>query len=531
MTVVGYGATFAGDLIDLVIQPDSRGYNLHGLTIIETSGNRASFPLDCYGAGCHFKDLHLEKSPPAAGYIAYCREMTFGNVFENISFSGSNGICLGGHDHQIIGGWAESSFGDDCWAIKSATYPCYNIQISGFQARRFGALVSIGSEIGTPRADNPDRSRFVRNVAIENCSADECTYFAYIKPGGVESIDYRDGLVEGVAVKNCQLTDSSGRHFRDGIFVAPGRGAIVRGITIQDVTITARGATPAVQTVAGLYMRPSKTTDGAGLGGAIENVLVSGLRCIDPFEGAATSASAPGTPIHSLVAIEKADPIIGRVGQVEVVDSVGNGCARMAVALGPNLEGPVTFSRCTFENFAAAVFASTDKGSVMARSPVTLSDITAIPASSSPPDTRGVMPDAKPDKTIDYRGDSAAVAVPSVAPGESAAWPLYTSNRDTWISKVEVSVEQAIPASNTNFVRFTLRNSSNGAVLATATTSSGLLAQAGVPVSLNGDIQFSGAAASIPKGAQLAVEISQGGAGASVTNPTFTVHCVPFGAA
>jgi hypothetical protein len=529
VTVSAGGATFAGNNLCMVIASGSTGYNLQGLTLLETSGASGTFLMDCYGTGCHFSDLHLEKNPPSKGYIAFCREMTSGNVFENVSFAGSNGIFLGGHDHQIIGGWAESSFGDDCWAIKSTASPCYNIQISGFQARRFGAIVSIGSEIGTAGSDDPNHSLFVKNVAIDNCSADECTYLAYIKPGGIQSIDYRDGVVENVSITNCQLTDSTGQRFRDGVFISPARGAIVRGINIQNVTITARGASPAVQSVAGLYLCPIKFTDGAGAGGSIDDVYVSGLHCVDPYGGAATSVSTPGTPINSLVAIEKMNPSIGNVGRVDINDSGIDGCARMAVWLGSNIEGPVSFNNCTFDNYAAAIYSYLDKGSVLARSPVSLSGIAAKPSPSAPSDTRGVMPDGTPDKTIAYLGDVSTVSLPTVPAATAATSPIYTSSRDTWVSKVEVAVAQPIPASATNFVRFTLRNAATGAALASASTSTGALGQAGISMSINGDVQLSGAAACIPKGAQLLVEISQGGSGTAVVDPTFTVHCVPFG--
>lgn len=531
VTVSGYGATFAGDNCRIVINSGSTAYSLQGLTLVETSGIKSTYLMDCYGSACHFKDVHFQKNPPALGYIAYCRQGTFGNVFENASFSGSNGIFLGGTDHQVIGGWGESAFGDDCWAIKSTVGPCYNISISGFRARGFTAIVSIGSEIGSYEADDPDRSMFVRNVVLENCSAEACTYLAYIKPGGLNEYDYRDGLVEDITIRNCQLTDTSGKQFRNGVFVAPGRGAIVRRLNIENVTIAARGASPAVQSISGLYLLPMRTVDGAGIGASIEDVSVSGLRCTDPFGGAATSASAPGVPLHSLVAMEKIDLAVGQIRRIDISDSGVDGCARTAAALGSNLEGPVTFNRCTFDRYAAAIYGSVDKGSVLARSTVTLKDITAIPSPSAPADTRGVMPDANADKMIDYLGDIEQVSLASVMPGTTVTSPIYTSARDTWVSMVEVAVAQSIPASGTNFVRFILRNAASGVALGSVTTANGLFEQAGVSISINGDIKFTGASACIPKGTQLVVEVSQVGSGAEVVDPTFTVHCVPFGVA
>jgi hypothetical protein len=132
---------------------------------------------------------------------------------------------------------------------------------------------------------------------------------------------------------------------------------------------------------------------------------------------------------------------------------------------------------------------------------------------------------------IDYLGDIEQVSLASVMPGTTVTSPIYTSARDTWVSMVEVAVAQPIPASDTSFVRFTLRNAASGQALGSVTTASGLFEQAGVSISINGDIKFTGASACIPKGTQLVVEVSQVGSGAEVVDPTFTVHCVPFGVA
>jgi hypothetical protein len=529
VTVEGYGATFAGDYCRLIIGEGSSSYNIYGLTLVETSGDLKTVLLDCAASNCHFKDVHLEKNPPARGYIGFCEEQTSGCLFENISFSGSNGIYLGGHDHEISGGWADSYGHDDCWVLKALQHPCYNIKISGFRARGFGALVSIGSEIGSFASDDPSRKLFVKNVLVENCAATECCYFAYIKPGAVPANDYRDGVVEDVTIRNCTIEDKSGTMFRNGVFVTPGRGAIVRRLTVQDLTVTARGENPAHQTIAAVYLVPLNSTDGSGVSSSIDDVVVSGLRCKDPYGGAATGPSTPGTPLHSLVAMEKQSEGIGRLGKVQITDSSIDGCARMAVEVGADLEGPIDFSTCTFGNYAAAIYGSADKGSVMALSPVTLTDITAKPSPNAPPDTRGVMPDAQPDKTVAYVGDQDATSVPAIAAGTDVASPVFTSVRKTWISKVEISARQAIPASNTDFVRFTLRNASNGEILGSATTTNGFLAQADTAYSVNGDIQFSGAAASIPKDSELLLEITQAGAGAAVPDLAVTVHSVPFG--
>lgn len=530
VTVSGYGATFIGANCRLTIPSDSTAYDIQGLTLVETSGSRSTYLLNCGGSNCHFKDVHFEKSPPAGGYVAYCREQTSGNLFENVSFSGSNGIFLGGHDHEIRGGWAQSEFGDDCWAIKAATRPCYNIRISGFEARGFTAIASIGSEIGTVGADNPDRDMFVRNVVMENCSAVDCTYLAYIKPGGNSGADYRDGVVEDVSIVNCRHEDPSGNRFRNGVYVSPGRGAIVRRLTLKDLTINARGKDPAVQAVTGQYLRVLNSTDGAGTAASIEDVVATGVRCTDPYGGAATGPSTPGVPLHSLVAIEKQDQRLGNIGNVDISDSSIDGCARMAVMVGPQVSGPVRLDRCTLNNFAAAIYAAVDKGSVLARSPITLENITANPSPNAPATTRGVMADYHPDKTVDYVGNKDRASIGTIPAGTDVSTPILSAARNTWVSKVQVVVGQSIPQSDLDHIRFTVRNAVTGKVLGSATTATnGLALTAGVPVSISGDVQFSGEAPILPKGGQLLLEVSHAGRGVTLVEPTFIVHHVPFG--
>ena len=531
VTVSGYGATFAGPNCLLTIGKKSTGYNIEGLTLLETSGSQYTYLLDCYGSGCHFKDVHLEKAPAAGGYIALCEANTAGNIFENFSFAGSNGVRLEGHDHQIIGGWAEAAGGDDCWALKAANAPCYNIRISGFQARHFAALVSIGSEIGLLKQDDPSRSSYVRDIVVENCSAEECVWFAYLKPGGVEAYDYRDGLVENISILNCSIQDGAGTYFRNGVYVSPGRGAIVRGLTVDGLTVSARGASPAMQSVTGVYLFPLNTTDGAGNGASIDNVSITRLQCTDPFGGAPTGPSTPGTPLHSLIAMEKMNPAIGDIGRVDVSDSWIDGCARMGVNVGANASGPLTIANCSLKNFAAAPLAGYDEGSVLAQSPIQLTNITATASPGAPAGTRGVLADANPDKTIEYSGDLSPCSIGTIPAGTPVTSPIYSAVRDTWISKVEIRVDQPIAADVADFVTFTLRNGGTGEVLASVSTGNGFSLPAGAVCSMGGTVQFSGPAACLMKGAELVMEISHGGQGAAVVNPSFTVHCVPFGVA
>ena len=530
VTVVGHGAAFAGNGCRLTIDHGCRRFDIEGLSLLETSGAQGMYVFDCFGSNCRFTDVHLENTTPRDGAMGYCREGTFGNLFENFSFRGANGIFLAGHDHQVLGGWGDCHASDDCWAIKAINEPTYNIRISGFTARNFASVLSIGSQVGSLQSDDPSRRIFVRNVILENCTAEACTYLLYIKPGGVDRYDYRDGVVEDVQVVNCRHNDPSGKHFKTTIAIKPARGAVVRRVSVKDVEVTARGAIPVSQNVGAVWMFIPALTNGAGAGSAIEDVSISGLRCRDPFGGVANQGGAAGAPIATPVLIEKQNPEIGHIGAIEVIDSVFDGAARKAVAIGPNLAGPIAFVRCSFTNYAAAPLASVDKGSVVAHSPVRLTDIVAVPSPGGPADVRGVLPDAHPNKQIPYHGDVSRCPVANVEAGRPINYPIYVADRDAWVSKVELMTSNNVKQSDSDFVRVSLRNSANGLLLATAATRvNGIVLQEQVTAAINGAQQMSGVASYLPRGAELRVEISHQGGGAALIEPTFLIHFVPYG--
>jgi hypothetical protein len=204
----------------------------------------------------------------------------------------------------------------------------------------------------------------------------------------------------------------------------------------------------------------------------------------------------------------------------------------MAVSVGTNVAGPLSFAGCRFNNYAAAILASIDKGSVFAISPIALNDITAVPSPNARAGTRGIMADSHPNKTVKYMGDVTQASSQTIPAGTSESLPIYSAARDSWISMVEVLVGQTIPQDNVDFVQFTLRNGGNGQILGTAkSTMGGLLFSEGTAVSVNGPVEFSGAAAYLPQGAQLLLEVSHGGQGVTIVDPTFIVHSVPYGVA
>jgi hypothetical protein len=391
VTVASRGATFEGPRCRITISRQSNNVIIDGLTMIETSGSRATFLLNSGGSNCRFRNMHLEKRPTAGGYMAYCRETATNNVFDSFSFAGSNGVFVGGTGHRVIGGWAESTIGDDCWVLKAATQPCADIRISGFRARGFTSLISIGSEIGHNPAVRADQPLFVRNVLVENCIAEACSYFAYIKPGGVqgdggEGHDYRDGLVEDVVLNNCRFEDPTGARFRNGVYVSPGRGATVRRLTINNLTVRARGRAPATQTVGAIYLHALQADPGHR-GSTIEDIIVRGLRCADPHAGAANGPGRPGIPIHIPIAIEKQKPDAGRIGRVEIIDAVAEGCARNAVYVGPNVDGPIHIRNSRFNGFAASILASYDREAIRALSPISVQNVVALPSRLAPAGT------------------------------------------------------------------------------------------------------------------------------------------------
>jgi hypothetical protein len=106
-----------------------------------------------------FQRCALGKIPPAGGHIAYCQQHTSGNLFENLSFKGSNGGFVGGRNHEVRGGWAESSGHDDCWVLRRR--PLRELQDQRLPGQGFhgAAFNRIGDRATAPGQSKPQLVR------------------------------------------------------------------------------------------------------------------------------------------------------------------------------------------------------------------------------------------------------------------------------------------------------------------------------------------------------------------------------------
>jgi hypothetical protein len=75
--------------------------------------------------------------------------------------------------------------------------------------------------------------------------------------------------VEDVTISNCSIEDLTGRSFRNAVHVSPSRGAIVRRVAINNLSVRARGLSPAVQHTAAVYLHLLARTNAAGIGATI----------------------------------------------------------------------------------------------------------------------------------------------------------------------------------------------------------------------------------------------------------------------
>jgi hypothetical protein len=345
-------ASFTGLTPVLALENDN--IHLIGGELIESSEAANPWRLDISGNDITVEGTILRKvANPGGGsnYQAFLREVC-GAKLLGISTFGSDGIGVFSSkrvlfDHCLFE--AEEIGGDDAIAIKATTTNSEHITISNCIARRFAALGSIGSEIGTPGANDPLKSRRVRSVHVTNNQLEDCAGIVLCKPCGVGSIDYRDGVVEGLTISNNTLVDMDGSHFQRAIAITPGRGAIVRHVTGRNNKVIARAsATAAGRLVGGVDIRllDERATEPDSTAPGVHDIDV-GVRFIDPYAGAAgvvDGGVAPGRPVTHIFAIQQVTAGWGTASKI-VVNIVGEGSKESGFFVGSDLDDAVRIER------------------------------------------------------------------------------------------------------------------------------------------------------------------------------------------
>ena len=534
--LAGHGATIQGAGISVYADPAICNFGLHGTSIVGTSGDQAHFLFDLRGSNFRLIDTKWSKNPGTDGYIGYIRDSSaFGDI-RGFTCAGANGVYLAGHDHKINGFDMTATSADDCWVVKAATAASYNIVIGNGIARGYSAVVAFGSEIGTAGANDPAYSKYARNIAVSNVVGVNCAALVYIKVGANTLADYRDGTLEDVTVTNGQLIDLAGSKARYLALIQAGRGGRVRSIRFTNCIARYRCPNQSARNAA-IMISPVDYPGGTAAA-LVEEIYFDGVSVIDACSGD-PNGGAPGFPIDNAVYVERvianggAAPTVGRI---EINNLKLNGCGRAAIQIQQNIAGPIKLSGARLRNYANGATAATDKASINALSKVWVNDLEAVPSASAPAGTRGVMGDAQADKTIEIVGQKSSPACfPTVPAGNVSQGIIFTAPADCWIRRVEIVCSAAVTQSDTNYTTITVanRNTTNNIVSVNTKLTGGIAVPAYTPTPLNGATQLSGADAYLPKGACLSWANSNGGggSGAALTNPTFVVHYVPYGAA
>ena len=355
----------------IVIPEGRRGCRIDNLGIVNRRSDAASFALDVSGQDCAFSNLTLVKDPIAGGYQMFLRQPSAHCSFTGLKLKGSNGIMVAGHDHLFEKFELESTMsdkvgGDDAFAIKALGRPTYNITIRDGVVRGYYAIASFGSEIGTEgRASNYEAA--VRNVLVEDVTADRCGALAFFKPGAL-IYDWRNGLVDGVRLERLQLNDERGERFTSGVRMIAGRGAIIRNVVGRDLAIRARAKNQGVQPTAAIDL---SMLDGADA--RFENIDLQ-LTFTDPYDGAEHSAAAPGYAVDHIVRIEKTNPRRGAMSGISL-DVVGRGSRFGGVYVGAGLDDAVTLRQAHLARVGLHPPASVGGGGIWSDSRVTLGDV------------------------------------------------------------------------------------------------------------------------------------------------------------
>lgn len=333
-----------GTLVDtrLTIAADARGIVVRDLTLLETRGDPQSYLLDVAGTDCQFDNVRLEKRPQTGGYQGYIRASSRKCQFRGLKLLGSNGLFVAGQDHLFDGFEFVSTLrydmgGDDAFAIKAPGSHTKNIEIRNGIVRGYSAAVSIGSEIGS-NAEFPEPGK-VSQITVDNVVADRCQMLAFIKPGAL-IYDWRNGIVENVALSKMRLADPKGFLFAKGIAISAARGATVRGVTVRDVVIEARARL--------LGVLPTAAADisiaAVGAPASIQDIDLALA-----FDG----GGAAGHLVDHIVRIEKDNPAIGTMRDI-ALDIRGSHSRIAGIYIGAGLDDAVWIRRAVLDHVGEA---------------------------------------------------------------------------------------------------------------------------------------------------------------------------------
>ena len=377
LTISGHNVRLQGEggwLVDarITIRPEAANVEIDDLGIVDTRGDRRTYLMDVSGRDCSFRNLQLVKDPVAGGVQMYIRQPAQNCRFTGLRLKGSNGIIMMGRDHlfenfELESAMSKSVGSDDAFAIDALDAVSENIVIRNGSVRGFAAIVSFGSAIGT-RGGPGSRQGAVRNVTVENVVGDRCVRLAFFKP---DALDYgwREGLVEGIRLRNLTLHDATGERFRAGIVVTAARGATIRDVQARQIRIVARARDRGVAPTAAIDI----ALRDMGAPARIEDVDLQ-VAFIDPYSGTPHSAAAPGHPVDYIVRVEKGKSRKGSMSGI-VLDVDGRGTSRGGIYVGPDLDGAITVERAILARVSTDPPSSRGGGGIWSNSRLKLGEI------------------------------------------------------------------------------------------------------------------------------------------------------------
>jgi hypothetical protein len=534
LRLMGEGATITG-LRPGFTGTDISNTRMRGIKFIRTLSEPNSWFYNLFNhSDFIWEDLEFDKINNDGYYVGLMRgtsgsEGCFDGTINGFVARGCSAVWIEGHDitfgpgARILG--KDGAGGDDSFKIAAQNCPSYNIQLIEPHVEWCTAILSIGSEIGVPLADDPTYSRFVRNVNLYNGEAINCARIAYIKPGGNTGNDVRNGLVEQCYISG-YLEDLEGNFFHDLVMLEPGRGAIIR-----DLEFKVRGRVRAEQQSfanAGLNVYPRNL----GTQEPLIDRIKYDISIVDANNGetnGVAGSTAPGHPLDFGINIDKQLAAFGIVGRVEGKLEV-HGCRRNGVYTGPNIDGPIIVRNPVATNISNAADAGLFIGYFAGYSPIQIEGRANIQLHSAHAALAPFIGAGHPAKTIAFQHKRKIIQMAATAAG-TGNYAFFGPDHDIQVLRVKIVVDTPPTQDNTNYAEFEVRNIAAGAVIAqintTIATGAAIVANTAFPVT--GADMLTVANSRILKDGMLRVGWKHGGAGRAVVPTTVIIDYVEYG--
>lgn len=271
----------------------------------------------------------FEKLAGQSGTTMYVRDNADGLRMHNSGVRGGNGInCFNASDLEWMNAWiiVESVGGDDGIAFKADTREVFDNRLLFTYFENAAAMLSIGTGVGMPAANDPSYSRGVYRTKMIGCYGKNCARMAYLKPAGADgtigdSRDFRDGTVADTEISSNTLEDPTGAKFSSGVELAVSRGARVFNTHGKNNVIVARA-----KDSFGIGGAASLAIQHFGVGGNMDGTAPAkidgfsvGIKYEDPQGGVANGVGgATGYPVDGAVRVRLIDTAYGSMDNIDL---------------------------------------------------------------------------------------------------------------------------------------------------------------------------------------------------------------------